>query len=295
MKRYALTTLLLSAALAQDTADPLRQAQRLTREGNLEEAATLYRQALEKAPDSFPANSGMGVLMDLMGRYTDARRYFSKALEIAPAPQNKAQALRSMAMSYAFENDCRNAEKYESRLYDTYLAAPDFYQAGEMADELARVCLESGDLDSAYNWYKKGYDAGLREPGIKPERKDLWEFRWEHAQARIAARRGNMPEAQKHVAAAKAILDKGTNPAQAPFFPYLTGYVAFYGGDYKAALADLQKANQNDPFILSLIARTYEKLGERAQAVEYYRKVMRFTTHNPPNAFARPLARKKLE
>ena len=35
-------------------------------------------------------------------------------------------------------------------------------------------------------------------------RKNLWEFRWEHAQARIAARRGDPAEAQRHVAAAKA-------------------------------------------------------------------------------------------
>ena len=96
------------------------------------------------------------------------------------------------------------------------------------------------------------------------------------------------------MAAAKAILDKGANPNQAVFFPYLVGYVAFYGGDYQTALAELQKANQKDPFILSLIARTYEKTGGQAQAMEYYRKILEFNMHNPPNAFARPLAKKKL-
>ena len=151
------------------------------------------------------------------------------------------------------------------------------------------------DYAEALKWYRTGWDTGLREPQIKPERKDLWDFRWEHAQARVAARSGNKAEAQKHVDAAKAILDKGTNPTQAPFFPYLVGYVAFYGGDYKTALAELQKANQNDPFILVLIAETFEKLGDKAQATDYYRKVLTASTaHNPPNAFARPLAKKKL-
>src|SRR5262249_48804209 len=147
---------------------------------------------------------------------------------------------------------------------------------------------------TAAKWYQTGHDAGLREPDIKPDRKDLWEFRLEHAQARLAARRGNQVEAQKHVDAAKIILDKGTNPNQKPFFPYLTGYVAFYAGDYKNALTDLQQANQNDPFILSLIARCYEKIGDDAQARTYYEKILTFNTHNPPNAFARPLAQKKL-
>jgi hypothetical protein len=101
-----------------------------------------------------------------------------------------------------------------------------FLQQGEIANEMARVCIDSGDLDAAHKWYQIGHNTGLKEPDIKPARQDLWHFRWEHAQARIAARHGDQAEAQKHVAAAKAILDKGTIPEQAPFFPYLKGYVA---------------------------------------------------------------------
>ncbi len=235
-----------------------------------------------------------GVAADLAGQYTDARKAFAKAIEVAGTPRAKTQAMRSMAMSYAFENNCKEAAKYEAPIYEQYLDAKDFYNAGEIANELARVCIEAGDLDGAAKWYQTGHDAGLREPDIKPDRKDLWEFRWEHAQARLAARRGNKAEAQKHVDAAKIVLDKGTNPNQQPFFPYLTGYVAFYAGDYKSALTDLQQANQNDPFILSLIAQSYEKIGDDAQAKTYYQKILTFTMHNPPNAYARPLAQKKL-
>ena len=173
-------------------------------------------------------------------------------------------------------------------------AAKDAFTSGEIANELARICLESGDLAAAQKWYQTGYDVGLREPNIAPARKDLWDFRFEHAQARLAARRGQAAEAQKHVAAAKTVLDKGTNPDQAAFFPYLVGYVAFYGGDYKAALTALQQGNQSDPFILSLIAQACEKLGDDAQAKEYYKKILASNAHNPTNAFARPLAKKKL-
>lgn len=120
--------------------------------------------------------------------------------------------------------------KYEQVL-DYYISVKDFYNQGEIADEAARVCIDSGDLNTAEQWYRTGHDLGLREPNIPADRVDLWNFRWEHAQARIAARRGNKAEAQKHVAAAKAILGKGTLPDLQQFFPYLTGYVAFYGGD----------------------------------------------------------------
>ena len=103
-------------------------------------------------------------------------------------------------------------------------------------------------------------------------------------------------EAEKHVAAAKAALDEMTElrRQQEAFFPYLTGYVAFYSGNYKNALADLENANQNDPFIQCLIGQTYEKLGDRDKAMECYKKAAATTAHNPPAAFARPFARKKL-
>jgi len=118
----------------------------------------------------------------------------------------------------------------------------------------------------------------------------------EHAEARISARRGDQAAAERHVAAAKAALDgmKDLRQQQDSFFPYLTGYVAFYLGDYEKALADLEKADQGDPFIQCLLGQTYEKLGDKDRAMECYRKASMTHAHNPPAAYARPFARKKL-
>jgi tetratricopeptide (TPR) repeat protein len=175
-----------------------------------------------------------------------------------------------------------------------YSTAKNFFQAGEAADEQARVCIDSGDLEAAQKWYKIGRDTGLKEPDIKPARQDLWNFRWENAQARIAVLRGDQAEAEEHVAAAKAILDKGTIQEQAQFFPYLKGYVAFCAGDYKSALAELVQANQNDPFVHCMLGQTYEKLGDKDKALEFYRKASTTTAHNPAAAYAVPFAKKKL-
>lgn len=257
----------------------------------MQEALDLYRQHLNVPADAFAANVQSGNVLDLMGQGEEARKYFAKAVEIAPTPQAKAQANRAMAMSYAFEGSCAKTVEYEQKVLDYYKGTQDFFQQGEVANEAARVCIDNDDLDTAYKWYQTGHDVGLKEPNIKPERVDLWNFRWEHAQARIAARRGNKAEAEKHVAAAKAILDKGTNPQQAQFFPYLTGYVALYTGEFKKALADLQNANQNDAFIQCLIAEAYEKLGDKEKAAEYYKKASTTTAHNPPGAYAHRVTR----
>lgn len=159
---------------------------------------------------------------------------------------------------------------------------------------MARVYLENDDLVNAAKWYETGHTTALRYPDLKDAEKDLWAFRWESAQARVAARRGQKALAEQHVAAAKAIVAKGSNPDQAQFVPYLEGYVALYGGDYKAAISDLQKANQKDLFVLVLLAQAYEKSGDSKTALDYYRKVLQINSHSPTNAFARPLAQKKL-
>jgi tetratricopeptide (TPR) repeat protein len=272
----------------------VKQGQQLIRDGKPEEALTLYRKTLQASPESVPANIAAGSVLDLMGKGEEAKKYFSKAIEIADTPDHKAGAQRAMAMSYAFEGNCKKAIEYEQQVFDFYGGVKNFFQQGEIADEVARVCIDSGDLDAAQKWYKIGHNTGLEEPDIKPARQDLWNFRWEHAQARIAARRGEQAEAHKHVAAAKVILDKGTNPEQAVFLPYLEGYVAFYAGDYKTAIDELSKANQNDPFIQCMLGQTYEKLGEEDKAMEFYRKASTTSSHNPPAAYAVPFAKKKL-
>jgi tetratricopeptide (TPR) repeat protein len=295
------TLVLLSAAALFAQAHPqrqqpqfIKQGQQLMREGNLEGALALYRQTLESTPVSVPANIAAGDVLDLMGKGQEARKYFQKAIDVAEKPEQKASAERAMAMSYAFEGNCKKTVEFEQKVFDYYVSVRDLFQQGEIADEAARVCVDSGDLDTALHWYQVGHDTGLKEPDIKPTRVDLWNFRWEHAQARLAARRGNLSEAQDHVTAAKAILDKGAIPEQAQFFPYLRGYVGFYGQDYKTAMEELLTANQNDPFIQCLLGQTYEKVGEKDKAIESYRKAAAAIAHNPPAAYAVPFAKKRL-
>jgi len=174
------------AAPSDDAQALVKQGQKLNSEGKQDEALKLYKQALEMSPNSYEAHLELGVALDLKGDYTAASEHLKKAIEVAPADQ-KNRALRVMAFSYAFESNSAEAGKYEKQVFDALMAKSDFEAAAGVANELARIKLESGDIDGAANWYKAGYDTAMRKTDVKDADKNLWAFRRAHAQARIAA------------------------------------------------------------------------------------------------------------
>jgi tetratricopeptide (TPR) repeat protein len=246
--------------------------------------------------------------LDRQGKHAEARAIFQRLIDDAPDPAAKAAVQRRMAMSYGFEGDCANAVTYHEMVIAYWVtreqAEPQnaFYQQGEMANESARVCIDAGELDAAARMYQRGSELGLKEPEPKEHPKSLWDYRLAHALGRLAARRGDQAEAQRQVAGARRILDGDPTMAEAQerFFPYLVGYVALYTNDLPAAATALTQAisiegNRRDPFMHCLLAMTYEKMGQPEKAQDLYQKAYDMATaHNPPSAFARPFARKKL-
>ena len=249
-----------------------------------------------------------GAQLDLLDSTVQARAIFQALIDSAPTPGARAASQRAMAMSYAFSGDCANTVKYEALVIAYWTtreqAEPQnaFYQEGETANEGARVCVDAGDLGAAEQWYRRGYELGMKEPEPRTHPRSLWEFRLAHALGRIAARRGDAAEARRQIGAARRILDGDTAMAaqQERFFPYLVGYVALYTNDLPTAERELTSAislrgNQRDPSLQCLLAMTYEKMGKQAEARAAYQRAYEMAAaHNPPAAFARPYARRKL-
>jgi tetratricopeptide (TPR) repeat protein len=286
----------LTGTVAAQPVEPLelvKQARKLNSEGKQDAAIAMYQEALQRSPDLFDAHYGLGIALDLAGRFADARQQFAKAIELAPE-DGKNQAITAMAVSYAFAGDAKGSSTFYRQLYDRQMASETYGGAAETANALGRVYLESGDLDNALKWYQTGYETVRRQRDLPAPLADLSEMRWAHAQARIAARKRDAEHARAEMAKAKAILDKGTNPDENIQYPYLAGYVNLFLGNSAAAVSELQQANQQDPFVLVLLAQAYEKSGEAAKAHETYEKVMASNAHNVNNAFARAIARKKI-
>jgi tetratricopeptide (TPR) repeat protein len=283
--RHPLTALALTAAVLAPAAVAAQQGQ-----GRGSEA---LRQAQQ---------------FDREGRFEEARALFQSVIDDAREPAELAAAQRRMAMHYGFMGDCANAVAYEEMVISYWVSREGqepqnaFYQEGEMANEGARVCIDSGDLDTAERMYRRGYMLGNMEPEPRTHPKSLWDFRLAHALGRISARRGDGDEARRQVALARRALDSDPEMAQQQerFYPYLAGYVALFVGDLDEAerLFDellTMRGNQSDPFMHCLVGMLYERQGREADAMAMYRKAAEMTrAHNPPAAFAARFTRSKL-
>jgi tetratricopeptide (TPR) repeat protein len=294
----------LAAQRGGPMSDNLRQAMTWLRNGQTDQAL----EAVRREAQADPSSMGAGNLLDVLGATGEAKRVFQRAIDTASSPAARAAAQRAMAMSYAFDGDCASTVKFEEQVIAYWVtreqAEPQnaFYQEGEMANEGARVCIDSGDLDTAERMYRRGTELGLAEPGNRTHPRSLWAYRLAHALGRIAARRGDAAEAARQIGEARRALDGDPTMAQAQerFFPYLVGYVALYTGDLDTAERELTRAvgmggNQSDPFMTTLLGMTFEKRGNAARARELYQRAYDLATaHNPPAAFARRVTREKL-
>jgi Flp pilus assembly protein TadD len=299
VSRALVAILLLSvsaSAMAQSDAasDPRQlaaQARRLTTNGKLSEAITLFKNALKADPELFDAHLGLGIALDLQGDYDPARHHLGRALALSPE-NARGTALAAMAVSYLFQARVEEAAKYYEKQFDLQIASSALDGAAGTANAIGRAFLENGHVDRAEQWYRTGFETAKKLTGLPQDQVDLWEMRWLHAQSRLAIRRGRRAEADRHAAGLQALVAKGgENAKQEPILRYLLGYNAFYAGDLDRAVSELTRAGDTDPFILALLAQTYEKKGEAARAREYWTRVLAQPGHSLQNALVRERAR----
>jgi lipopolysaccharide biosynthesis regulator YciM len=103
--------------------------------------------------------------------------------------------------------------------------------------------------------------------------------------------RGHLDDARTQVGAARSLVERhAVLKDQWPTFHYLAGYVELAAGRHARAIEELQQADQDDPFILGLLAEAYEGAGDQVRARETWMAVLKSSAHNLQNAFARPKA-----
>jgi tetratricopeptide (TPR) repeat protein len=162
-------------------------------------------------------------------------------------------------------------------------------------NSIGRINLENGRLDEAMKAYEKGYES-VPGSGLPEDQKQVWLGRLHHGRCRVLAKMGKHEEAWAGALTIKKMIDDGGEAGKQyiPAYHYLAGYLKLEAGDWKAAAEELKQANPQDPFHQLLLARAYDRLGDKENAKKAYEAVVASQQNGLERALAWPEAKRKL-
>lgn len=259
------------------------------------------RAALERAiaiDGSTPrAYSLIGNILILQGEYAKAREMYETAFARLPRGTASSQIRYNLAFTHLYEGQPDKAVAGLQAFVDEYNKAGQPFGLPEVFiwNSIARIHLESGRTTEAMAAYEKGYESVPRS-SLDETQKKIWLGRLHHGKGRTLARMGRHEEAWKEAETIRRMIDEGGERGKQfePAYHYVAGYLKLEAGDPKTAVTHLEKADQDDPFHKLLLARAYEKVGEKEKARKAYEDVTKSTQNTLERALAYPEARKKL-
>ena len=265
--------------------------------GQGEKARVAYQRADEIGPPSprvraFLANEDL-----VRGDYEKARRTFLDVEKSLPKGSAPFAVRYGLAFSYLYEGQVDPAIE----ALRTYLAeykdsgAAQGFPEVFIWNSIARIELENGRLDEAMKAYEKGFES-VPGSSLPEDQKQLWRGRLLHGRCRVLAKMGKHEEAWAEAQKIKKMIDDAGEAGKqyVPAWHYLAGYLKLEAGDHAAAVAELTKVEQRDPFQELLLARAYEKGGSRDEARKAYQAVVDSRQNGLERALAFAEAKRKL-
>jgi tetratricopeptide (TPR) repeat protein len=266
-------------------------------QGKLDQANASFEKAIALDGSTARAYALIGNVYILNGDYAKAREALQSALAKKADGIAPGGVYFPLALSHVYEGNPDGALTTMRTFLDEYKKTGADAQFPEVFiwNAMARVNLENGRLEEAMRCYQKGYES---VPGstLSETEKKVWLGRLHHGTGRTLARMGKHKEAWAEADIIKKMIDEGGEEGKeyVPSYHYLAGYLKLEAGEYAAAIEHLKQAHLDDPFHKLLLARAYEKSGDKANARKVYEEITAFRTNNLERALSYPEAKKKL-
>jgi tetratricopeptide (TPR) repeat protein len=252
-------------------------AELLLKMGRFDESIAQYRKAL--AIDANFINSHQGIAAALMyqGKPDEAAAELQKITDKARSDAERRTALFALTV---VDVDSGKMDQALGEVDKQYALGEKTSDLPAMTGDLqlrGNILLEMGKADEA----KAAFERLLtmtEGSSLSAEIKDNARLFHHYNMARVAI-------AKKDMAAAKTESDafaKGTealkNPNQTKQTHQLKGLIALEGKDYPNAIAELQQANQQNPYDLYRLCQAYQGSGDAGKAKDFCTKASAFNS-----------------
>lgn len=260
--------------------------------GAFDEAIGMHKKAIEIDPN-YMSYLYLGHCYVANGQYPAARENYSKAFDVSINPGQKNFCLTSVAYTYLYEGNLKDA----LAAFDKQI---DFdRQAGKMDNSIIYItayksfcCLVYNDLKKAeeFNNEAKGLISKL---DLKENERNSFAKDSLFWNAYIYLFTGKTGEAQKcHDQYEKVLTDQEKKDYEKDIAA-LQGLIEYFKHNYKEAILNLEKSDGQ--FGLYYNALAYEKMKNNDKAKEVLSKIVKNNLTSFEIAVTRPIAKKKLE
>ena len=252
-------------------------AELLLKMGRFDDAITQYRKALEIDPNFINAHQGIAMALLYQGKPDQAVAELANIDKKARTDGERRTGLFALTVVHLDTGKLQKALDDAQAQYDLGKKTND---VGAMAFDKAMmgtIYLEMGKPDQAKKEYEEGV-ALVQASNLSPEIKNNSQLVLHYNLARVAVAKKDFATAKKEADAYREGASTSKNPNQLQNSHELDGIIALAGKNWDTAIAELGRANPQNPQDMYRICVAFKGKGDSAKAAEYCTKAAEFNS-----------------
>jgi tetratricopeptide (TPR) repeat protein len=246
-------------------------AELLMKTGRFDESIAQYRKALSIDPHF--TNSYYGIAGDLMylGKHSQALAEAQKLANAARNDGDRRFALFTKALVYADQGKTDLALKEMEKQYALDSKIGDPAQMAQDLDGIGIVLVETGKPDQAQKRFQQSLDIQTKS-NLSPEAKEDANLAHHYHLGRVALAKNDLATAKSEAAEYLKGAEEKENSFRIRQAHELAGTIATKEKNFDQAISELEKASQQDPYVVYQTAMAYAGKGDQAKAKETYKR-----------------------
>ncbi len=242
-------------------------AELLMKTGRFDESIAQYRKALSQDSNFTPSQVGIANNLMLQGRHAEGAAKMDRLYRAARDDGDRRTALFVKGVIHVdagkFEAAVREIEKeyaLDTRLADTANMSGD-------AQLVGNILLQAGRTDAAAEKFRLALDL-IEKSSLSDDLKQDTRLADHYNHGRVALARGDLGTAKSAATQYATGAESRHNQVRIRQAHELAGRIALAEKDYDRAIAELEQANQQDPYVLYTTALAWRGKGDGARAKE---------------------------
>jgi tetratricopeptide (TPR) repeat protein len=264
----------------------------LLKMGRFDDSIVQYRKALAIDPHFVPSHFGISADLTYMGKPQEAEAELARMKDQARNDGELRTAFFGLAVVAADSGKLDKALQQMDREYDIAKKKNDLAAMAADLQAKGNILAEMQNYGEANQQFERSLKF-VQESSLSQEIKDNAKLLHHYNLSALAIGKKDYAAAKTHLEQFRQGAEASKNPAQVKLAHELAGRILLAEKDYEKAIAELERANLQDPRNLYRLGQAHDGKGERPQAQEFYRKAAKFNSLPALNyAFIRTKAEK---